>query len=440
MKTTADPMAVVQRRYEHLVDVARPSGRRLHRRSRPLQGRYVVELLEGIQTLFAGAPVTYVVAADSCWLRESFLQVYEPFATSATGPGPMLGYGFLDKSFQLSTVGAAHAARLAARTTSRAFWAARRGSRAGAQRGHGERVAQVRELRGDSGRWSPTARLARTRSAEPFARRRLSGPPGADIVAETESPASGLRGPPRAQPAGDEAARERVRVREPPAAPRVRLGRVGPRARRQRLALWTIVKLRWPAARRLPRRASREGRQDRTQDAVSAGSPKGLGRSSADADVRRVVGGDAAALDVRARRAIALRAMVRPAPRPRPAFVIVLVDGRNVQRSRWPNVSSEELVEAVCALGGGRGPRGARRLRRPRTRGGGRDRRRERRRLDRAPRGRARRRSVARHLGPRAAAARRRARRARRPAAAGSSGCSACASRRGPRLFMARSI
>jgi hypothetical protein len=27
--------------------------------------------------------------------------------------------------------------------------------------------------------------------------------------------------------------------------------------------------------------------------------------------------------------------------------VIVLVDGRNVQRSRWPNVSSEELVAAV---------------------------------------------------------------------------------------------
>ena len=27
--------------------------------------------------------------------------------------------------------------------------------------------------------------------------------------------------------------------------------------------------------------------------------------------------------------------------------VFVLVDGRNVQRSRWPNVSSEELVAAV---------------------------------------------------------------------------------------------
>ena len=28
--------------------------------------------------------------------------------------------------------------------------------------------------------------------------------------------------------------------------------------------------------------------------------------------------------------------------------VFVLVDGRNVQRSRWPNVSSEELVETVA--------------------------------------------------------------------------------------------
>ena len=28
---------------------------------------------------------------------------------------------------------------------------------------------------------------------------------------------------------------------------------------------------------------------------------------------------------------------------------VVLVDGRNVQRSRWPNVSSEDLVERVHA-------------------------------------------------------------------------------------------
>ena len=28
--------------------------------------------------------------------------------------------------------------------------------------------------------------------------------------------------------------------------------------------------------------------------------------------------------------------------------MIVLVDGRNVERSRWPNVASEELVDAVA--------------------------------------------------------------------------------------------
>jgi len=28
--------------------------------------------------------------------------------------------------------------------------------------------------------------------------------------------------------------------------------------------------------------------------------------------------------------------------------VLVLVDGRNVQRSRWPNLSAEELVDAVA--------------------------------------------------------------------------------------------
>lgn len=29
--------------------------------------------------------------------------------------------------------------------------------------------------------------------------------------------------------------------------------------------------------------------------------------------------------------------------------MLVLVDARNVQRSRWPNVPDEELVEACCA-------------------------------------------------------------------------------------------
>jgi CheY-like chemotaxis protein len=63
---------------------------------------YVIELLEGIQTLFRAAPVTYVVAADRKWLCASFEQAYEGFANTIGEPGRPLGYLFLDKMFQVS--------------------------------------------------------------------------------------------------------------------------------------------------------------------------------------------------------------------------------------------------------------------------------------------------------------------------------------------------
>ena len=37
--------------------------------------------------------------------------------------------------------------------------------------------------------------------------------------------------------------------------------------------------------------------------------------------------------------------------------MIVLVDARNVLRSRWPNVPEEELVDRCCAWAGDRGDR-----------------------------------------------------------------------------------
>ncbi len=63
---------------------------------------YVVELLEGIQTLFREAPATYVVAADRNWIRASFEQVYGPFSDTIHEPGRPLGYLFLEKVFQFS--------------------------------------------------------------------------------------------------------------------------------------------------------------------------------------------------------------------------------------------------------------------------------------------------------------------------------------------------
>jgi len=63
---------------------------------------YVVELLEGIQTLFKAVPVTYVVAADREWITQSFALQYDGFCSAVGEPGRPLGHLFLEKTFQLS--------------------------------------------------------------------------------------------------------------------------------------------------------------------------------------------------------------------------------------------------------------------------------------------------------------------------------------------------
>ena len=64
---------------------------------------YVIELLEGIQTLLRSAPVVYVVAGDRKWICSSFEKRYSDFGGQIGMPGRPLGYLFLDKVFQLST-------------------------------------------------------------------------------------------------------------------------------------------------------------------------------------------------------------------------------------------------------------------------------------------------------------------------------------------------
>jgi hypothetical protein len=63
---------------------------------------YTVELLEGIQTMFKEVPVTYVIAADKRWLSTSYEKIYSSFAGSVEEPGRPLGYLFLEKTFQFS--------------------------------------------------------------------------------------------------------------------------------------------------------------------------------------------------------------------------------------------------------------------------------------------------------------------------------------------------
>jgi KAP family P-loop domain len=64
--------------------------------------KYVVELLEGIQTLFRDVPVVYVVAADRDWLADSYANEYRSFKSRADEPGRPFGYLFLEKTFQIS--------------------------------------------------------------------------------------------------------------------------------------------------------------------------------------------------------------------------------------------------------------------------------------------------------------------------------------------------
>jgi hypothetical protein len=63
---------------------------------------FAVECLEGIQTLFRDVPAAYVVAADREWLAGSYASDYAALAGAFDEPGRPLGYLFLEKTFQLT--------------------------------------------------------------------------------------------------------------------------------------------------------------------------------------------------------------------------------------------------------------------------------------------------------------------------------------------------
>ncbi|HEV7672361.1 MAG TPA: P-loop NTPase fold protein [Thermoanaerobaculia bacterium] len=102
VESVADPMDRIQRHFTKMVGaIDRPIAVFVDDLDR-CQAGYVVQLLEGIQTLFRDPRVVYVVAADQRWLHTCFEQIYEPFADSVRGPGRRLGSLFLEKAFEIS--------------------------------------------------------------------------------------------------------------------------------------------------------------------------------------------------------------------------------------------------------------------------------------------------------------------------------------------------
>lgn len=64
--------------------------------------QFVVNLLEGIQTLFKNANVLYVVAGDSNWIKKSFEIFYADLEGVVNKPENTIGNFFLEKTFQMS--------------------------------------------------------------------------------------------------------------------------------------------------------------------------------------------------------------------------------------------------------------------------------------------------------------------------------------------------
>jgi hypothetical protein len=108
--SSTDPMADLLQRYGFLVNTAGTPIVMLIDNLDRCRADYVVEILEGMQTLLRVPPggnrrtplVAFVVAADEAWLCDSYLQVYDKFAASSREPGRPFGQGFLDKIFDVS--------------------------------------------------------------------------------------------------------------------------------------------------------------------------------------------------------------------------------------------------------------------------------------------------------------------------------------------------
>jgi KAP family P-loop domain len=102
LASTRDPMRILKRRFRRLIgSLRRPVAIFIDDLDR-CQASYVVEVLQGIQTLLLDEPVTYVVAADRQWLYDSYAKVYSDFAATVQEPGRPLGHLFLEKTFQLT--------------------------------------------------------------------------------------------------------------------------------------------------------------------------------------------------------------------------------------------------------------------------------------------------------------------------------------------------
>lgn len=295
---TRDPMATVQEHFADLIEWLHHPVVVLVDDLDRCRGDYVVELLEGIQTLFRDQPVAYVVAADRDWLSDSYQVAYGNFVSANDEPGRPLGYLFLEKTFQMSVtlpppssiVHAGYWGRLLrpAETIDRTDLTE---AREAADREFAGLESEA-EIRDELDR-DPGTTLAQQQARREAAAIQLASPAVSKEVQHALEPFAGLLD-----------ANPRAMKRLVNAYGMVRgietLGGEnadGDRDTQQQTALWTILSLRWPrladhlAAR--PEDVARVGKRGRLPDAV-AEQLQPLFRDQRVVDVVRGEGVDAA--------------------------------------------------------------------------------------------------------------------------------------------------
>ena len=100
-----DPMKAIKKHFEGMVTNINRIGYKLAIFIDDIDrcnAEFVVELLEGIQTLFKDKGVLYIVAGDRRWISTCFENHYTDYKGIASEPAQQLGYLFLEKAFQLS--------------------------------------------------------------------------------------------------------------------------------------------------------------------------------------------------------------------------------------------------------------------------------------------------------------------------------------------------
>jgi hypothetical protein len=103
-ESTDDPANKIKLRFNKLIRRLRPNRVAIFIDDLDrCQASYVVELLEGIQTLFREASVVFVIAADRNWLNACYEERYSELKQQIREPGKALGTLFLEKAFRFST-------------------------------------------------------------------------------------------------------------------------------------------------------------------------------------------------------------------------------------------------------------------------------------------------------------------------------------------------